>query len=163
MSISTDARRATARRATARRAMPGKRCPASDARQAMPRRSQERNPRVRAFRQRPIVIRRVDAEAAVAPVAPVWTPTIVNDQASSWPSLEATPMLTVPPPQLPEVMYVTAGLADVSAGTGQPFPSPVALNVHCPVLLCVTVTLTPGDSVRAWKVPLPTTMPEAAY
>ena len=122
-----------------------------------------RDLRVRAFRQRPIVIRCVDAEAAVAPVAPVWTPTIVNDQASSWPSLEATPMLTLPPPQLPEVMYVTAGLADVSAGTGQPFPSPVALNVHCPVLLCVTVTLTPGDSVRAWKVPLPTTMPEAAY
>ena len=29
-------------------------------------------------------------------------------------------------PQLPVVMYVTAGLADVSEGSGQPFPSPVS-------------------------------------
>ena len=31
--------------------------------------------------------------------------------------------LVLPPPQLPVVMYVTAGLADVSEGNGQPFPA----------------------------------------
>ena len=69
------------------------------------------------------------AWGAAPELAAVSTPTTVNDQKWSWPSLVKTVVDRVPPAQLPPSKYtVNAAAYGVSIGIGQPVPTPVTVR-----------------------------------